>query len=139
MVLSEFFIPAIRDLFRGSLLFLLPLGIFSFFGLILTFLAVKSESKGLLRKFLMLTGISSVSFFVGVLLHNAFYALSVVASDVVLLRYFAGGSQVAFFVIAVFVCPVGFLIGAGGSIVLLTKKRKTKEDKTRLNKNYEVL
>lgn len=110
VVLAEFFIPAVRDLFRGSILFLAPLAVFFLLGSVLLFLAIKGSVKGMLKKFLILTGASAAGFFVFVLLHNAVYGLF-------------GVEEPFFFILAVIVCPLGFLIGATGSIVLFIKKR----------------
>ncbi len=123
VVLAEFFIPAVRDLFRGSILFLAPLAVFFLLGSVLLFLAIKGSVKGMLKKFLILTGASAAGFFVFVLLHNVFYALGVVTSDITVLKYLVEAVGVIFFLIAIFACPVGFLIGAVGSIVMLIKKR----------------
>ena len=120
-VLLQFFVPTIRNIFKGPVLFLAPLIIFSFLGLLLC-LAVKEKDKGLLRNFLILTGISAGGFFVFVLLHNMFYALAIIVEDIVLLKYLAEGLHIASFFIAIIACPLGFLIGAIGSIVLFIKK-----------------
>ena len=68
----------------------------------------KEGLQGLLKKFLLLTGASAVGFFVFVLLHNAVYGLF-------------GVEESFFFILAVIVCPLGFLVGATGTIVLLKK------------------
>ncbi|XOB41092.1 MAG: hypothetical protein ACKKMW_03450 [Candidatus Nealsonbacteria bacterium] len=122
-ILSEFFIPVIRNLFKGSELFLLPFIIFSFLGVVLIFLTLKKRIKGVLRKFLLLTGASAVGFFIFVFLHNAFYALSIITGHIVLLNYLTEVLHVAFFLIAIFVCPLGFLIGMVGVMVIAIKKR----------------
>jgi len=71
-IIGQFFIPAIRDLFMGSKLFLIPMGIFCLLGLVLLVLALKEKAEGKIKKFLILTGASSTGFFVFVILHNAF-------------------------------------------------------------------
>ena len=63
-----------------------------------------------LRFFLLLTAGSVVLFVVSVLLHNLLYAL-------------LGFEEPFFFLIAVVVCPVVFLVGVIGSIILLIKSR----------------
>lgn len=122
MIVSEFFVPVIRDLFRGSFLFLLPPIIFFLLGLALIFLTVKQKTEGVLKKFLILTGTSSTGFFVGIFLHNAFYALGTITSQIIVLNYLVKALEVAFFFIAI-ACPVGFLIGIVGSVLLFIKKR----------------
>ena len=67
VIMSLMFIPAFRKYMRPIFI---PASItFFLLGLALTILAVKEKDK----KFLILTGGSSVGFFVSVLLHNLFY------------------------------------------------------------------
>ena len=123
-ILGQFFIPAVTELFRGSLFFLLPFAIFSLLGGLLIFLTIKEKIEGVLQKFLILVGASAAGFFVCVVLHNFLYALNVITSDIVILRYLTEVLHVSFFLIAVLVCPLGFLIGAIGSIIILVKKKR---------------
>ena len=69
------------------------------------------------KYFLILLGASAVGFFVFALLHNVFYGLGIMASDIIVLHHFLDVLHVAAFLIAIFVCPAGFLIGALGSVV----------------------
>ena len=111
--------PAILG-FRGpSFLWLLIISgsIFLLLGVALIVLTVREKVGGKLKAFFLLTGASAVGFLVFVLLHNAVYALFI---------YFFGegfwnGDEPFFFIMAVFVCPLGFLVGAIGSIVLRVK------------------
>jgi hypothetical protein len=123
LVLAEFFIPAFRNLFRGSELFLVPLAAFSLLGLALLILAIREGVVGRLKKFLVLTGTSAAGFFISILLHNIVYGLFV---------YFFGsdfwdriglGDEPFFFLVAFIVCPIGFLVGLIGSIILFIKKK----------------
>jgi hypothetical protein len=52
-----------------------------------------------------------VGFFVFVILHNLVSGL-------------LGIEEPVFFLLAVFACPLGFLIGVGGSIVFLPRNKK---------------
>jgi len=122
VVLCQFFLPVFRDLLRGSELFLIPIAVFSLLGVVLLVLTLKEKIEGKLGKFLFLTGVSSTGFFVGVILHNAFYALMVVAKDIIVLKYIFEGLHVFFFFISIPICPIVFLVGMIGSIVLLVKK-----------------
>ncbi len=63
------------------------------------------------KKFLLIMGISAGAFIVSVFLHNAISALFDIEEPV-------------FFIMAIFVCPIGFLVGAVGSIVLTIKKSR---------------
>jgi len=124
VVLSELFIPVFQDLLRGSLLFLVPIAVFFSFGVTLIVLTLKERIEGASKKFLLLTGASAAGFFVFVFLHNAFYAISTVTGDIMILNYLIEGLGVVFFITAVFICSLGFLTGMVGSIVLFIKKRK---------------
>jgi len=124
LVLAEFFVPAVRDLFSGSELFLLPMIAFSLLGGLLLFYSRKLKETGRQRKFLLLTGASAFGFFVFVFLHNAFYALAVVSENIIVLKYFFEFLHATFFIIAIPICPLGFLVGAIGSIVLFVKGKE---------------
>ena len=97
LILSQILVPAVRDLFRGSLLFLVPFAVFFLLGAALIFLTLKKKVKGKLKKFLILAGASATGFFISVLLHNLIL-----------------GDEPVFFLLAIIVCPIGFLIGAIG-------------------------
>jgi hypothetical protein len=87
-------------------------------GLALIVLIVKKKAEGLqewLRRFLLLTGACAVGFFVSALLHNA-------------VGYLFRVEEPYFFIMAVFVCQPGFLVGAAGSIVLLIRERKRRKE-----------
>lgn len=86
-------------------------------GLILISLTFKKKVKGNLKKFLLLSGGSAAGFFVGVLLHNFLYGLATVAGGAAILSQLMGFFDVAFFLIAAFICPIGFVIGMVGSVV----------------------
>jgi hypothetical protein len=114
MVMSSFF----SALFGGTLA-LFGLGVLGL-GITLLVLTVRAKLRGMLKKFFLLTGASAVGLPVFVVLHNAVYGLFI---------YFfgegfwgAGGDEPVFFILATIVCPLGFLTGAIGSIVLFVKK-----------------
>ena len=75
VIVSEFFIPVMRDFFKDSVLFLLPALVFFLLGIVLIILTVKGKAKGKLRKFLILTRGFSTGFFVSIFLHNIIYGL----------------------------------------------------------------
>lgn len=93
-------------------------------GLVLVYLAVSAWIVAFahrwrrVKRFLILLAASLVGFPLFVVLHNLFYALAEVASDVAGLSHVLGFLEVAFFLLALFACPPGVLIGAVGSIVL---------------------
>ncbi len=76
-----------------------------------------------MNKFSKLILISFSGFFISVFLHNAFYALSIITSSIVVLSYLMGALDVIFFLIAVFACPLGFLVGVIGNMVLFVRKK----------------
>ncbi len=124
VIVGQLFIPAVQDLLQGPKLFLTPMALFCLLGIVLLVLTLKEKVAGKLKKFLLLTGASATGFFVFVVLHNAFYALSTVTGDIFILNYLVQGLGVAFFLIAVLVCPIGFLVGLVGNIVLWIKRRR---------------
>lgn len=93
-------------------------------GLALVYLAVSAWIAAFahrwrrVKSFLILLVASLVGFPLFVVLHNVFYALAEVASDVVGLSQVLVFLEVVFFLIAIVVCPPGVLIGAVGSVVL---------------------
>ena len=115
------FIPAIRELLIGFLFLITSGTVFFLLGVALIVLTVKEKVGGMLKKFLILTGASAAGFFVGILLHNALYGLDIVTNDIAILSQSLEILQVVFFFLAIPVCPIGFLVGAVGSIVLAKK------------------
>ena len=96
---------------------------FFFFGLGVTLivLTVKMKVEGKLKKFLLFTGSSAVGIPVFAILSNAVYAL--------LIYFFgenfwgAGGDEPFFFIMAIIVCPIAFVVGTVGTIVLTVKNK----------------
>ncbi len=122
LIMGQFFIPGVGELFMGSLLFLLPFAIFSLLGGALIFLTLKKKVKGKQKKFLILTGASAAGFFVSVLLHNFLYALAIITSQIALLSQLMEILHVIFFIIGIIVCPIGFLVGVVASLPFFIRK-----------------
>lgn len=78
-----------------------------------------------IRRFLTLMAASFAGFFVFVLLHNAFYALTIITSHITMLSRLMEGLHVTSFIVAIFICPTGFVVGAAGSAVLFIRRDKT--------------
>ncbi len=118
VIVCLFLIPA----FRGTMFlwFLIISGsIFLLLGVALIVLTIKEKVGGMLKKFFLLTGASSAGFFVFVLLHNFIYGLFIHFFGADFWdRIGPGGDEPFFFILAIIVCPLGFLVGAVGSIVL---------------------
>jgi hypothetical protein len=83
-------------------------------GVTLLVLTAKAKAERRLKKFLLLTGASAVGLPVFAILHNAVSAL-------------LNMEEAVFFTLATIVCPIGFLVGAIGSIVLRVKKSRTEK------------
>ena len=107
----------------GSCFFII-IGSILILGAVLIFLTRKEKIEGALKKFLMLTGASAVGFIVAIFLHNFFYALNVITSDIAVLRYLTEGLHIIFFLIAVPISPLFFLVGVLGTILQLFLKKK---------------
>jgi len=106
---GEFFLPAI--------------GLFCLLGIVLTVLTRRGKLKGKLRKFLLLTGGSAAGFTIFSVMHNLFYGLNIVFGHIPVLGFLLEALHVAFFFISI-ICPLGFLVGAAGSLFLLVKHLK---------------
>jgi len=78
------------------------------------------------KRFLILVVASVIGFFVFVILHNAFYALAILTNHIAALSHLMEAFDAIFFIIAVFLCPATFLVGAVGSIAcaIIEKRRK---------------
>ncbi len=127
VIVSVFFIPAFIPAFRGSIFlwFLIISGtVFTLLGVALIFFTVKEKVAGMLKKFLILTGASAAGIFVSVLFHNAIYGLFIHWFGTDFWGRIGLGDEPFFFIMAIFVCPIGFLVGAVGSIVFAIKRRR---------------
>ena len=74
---------------------------------------------GKLRIFVMMMGGAIVAFFLAVLLHNAIYAVLFVT-----MLEKPDYDEPVFFIIAVIVCPIVFMIGAVGALVTWLRQRR---------------
>ena len=88
--------------------------VFLMLGIILIFLARKE--KGKLKLFLMLTGISAIVPFIFSILHNLFYGLAITFESFKLIFEILGAG---FFIIAIIVAPIMFVVGIVGSFIFL--------------------
>ena len=107
-------VPAFRELLDGFPFIIISGAAFFLLGVALIVLTVKERVQGILKIFLILTGASAVGLPVFVLLHNVVSGLFNIEEPV-------------FFIMAVFVCPIGFLVGAVGTIVLAIKSKQVKQ------------
>ena len=124
VIVSAMAIPAVRELLRGFLFVAISGVVLFLLGAGLIFLTVKEKVGGLFKKFLLLTGASAVGIVVSAVLHNVIYGLFI--------EWFGAGfwdriglaDEPVFFIMAVVVCPIGFLVGAVGRIVLAIKEHR---------------
>ncbi|MBU1164858.1 hypothetical protein KKA15_04855 [Patescibacteria group bacterium] len=114
-LLMQFFVPMIRNIMQGKQ-FLIPIAIFFILGILLIIFTLREKITGKPKIYLLLTGISAVGFFSGVILHNIVSALLTMLSG----REF---EEPIFFLLAIIIAPITFLIGMIGSIVLIIKKK----------------
>ena len=122
-IMSYFVIPAFRT--REFFSYVSIFGIIYFLlGIALIFFTIREKIKGLLKKFLILTGASASGSLVSVFLHNAIYGLFIVLFGADFWERIGLGDEPFFFILALIVCPITFLVGVIGSIVLFIKKKK---------------
>ena len=89
-------------------------------GVTLLVLTMRAKVGGMLKKFFLLSGASAVGLPVFAVLHNLVYALFILWFGEGF--WGAGGDEPFFFIMATMICPVAFLVGAIGSIVLGVRK-----------------
>jgi hypothetical protein len=94
-------------------------------GIVLIILTVKRVEKGLLKKFLLTTGASVIGIPVFIILHNLIYGAFIHFFGE---GFWNGGDEPFFFIMAVIVCPLGFIVGFVGSIVLAVNKARQKRN-----------
>ena len=122
-------ITIITPTFRGSLflwVFFSAGAAFFLLGVALIFLTVKEKVGGMSKKFLLLTGASAVGLPVFALLHNAIYGLFIHFFGADFWDRIGLGDEPFFFILAIFICPLGFLVGVVGSVVLAIKNKRAK-------------
>ena len=125
LIAAFFLIPDTANIQRVFFPFLGVLAILFFiYGAVLIFLTLKLKVEKKLKVFLILTGASAIGFPVFVILHNLFYALGILAGNIIVLKYLFEFLHAAFFIIALIVCPIVFIIGIIGVIVKLRRIKK---------------
>jgi len=115
--------PLLPRVIRSGLFLLISGALLLSLGITLLVLTIKGKTKGISRKFQLLTGASAIGIPVSIFLHNAIYGLFIHFFGADFWdRIVPGGDEPFFFIMATLVCPLGFLVGAVGSIVLGVKK-----------------
>ena len=128
VVVASIFALSIREIvgfwfliISGTVLLLL--------GAALIFLTVKAKAGGISDKFLILTGASSAGIIVSILLHNVIYGLFIQWFGADFWERIGTGDEPFFFILAIIVCPIGFLVGVVGSVILYVSRGKTSASK----------
>ena len=116
------FLPDVLPFFRPLLLSLMALCFL--LGLALLIVAARWQARTTLRVFWILAGAAPAGFALGSVLHNAFYALAIATAPWPVVSGAMDVLEVAFFLIATLLCPLAFLVGAVGAIVLLLRRRR---------------
>jgi len=93
-----------------------PPGIFLVYGAVVCFLLAIVHRWRTARRFLWLLAASILGFPVGVLAHNLFYGLGQWGKEIPLVPPVAETLHVCFFLVTLFLCPAGALVGAAGAI-----------------------
>ena len=123
VIVSILFIPAFRESLGFP--FLAASGaVFFLLGVALIVLTVKEKVVGKPKKFLLLTGASSAGVLVSALLHNAVYGLFIHFFGADFWDRVGMGDEPFFFILAIVICPLGFLVGLVGSVVLFIKGKR---------------
>jgi hypothetical protein len=118
VVVSMIFIPPANNLLIGEenttllgYVFFISAGVvLTGLGVTLLVMTVKIKVGGILRKFLLLIGTSAVGLPVFAILHNAVSGLFNI-------------EEAVFFILATIVCPIGFLVGAIGTIAFAIRNK----------------
>ncbi len=127
VIVSWFCVVTVNEFARGVpfLVFLASSGaIFFLLGIALIFLTVKEKVRGMLRKFLILTGAAAIGIPLSIILHNVIYGILINLFGTDFWDRISPGDEPFFFVMAIIICPVAFLVGTVGSIILAAKQPK---------------
>jgi len=121
VIISLFIIPPARELLMGGAFLMASGAVLLLLGAALIYLALKERMSVMLKKFLVLTGACAAGIPVSVFLHNAIYGVFIYFFDAGFWERIGVGDEPFFFILAIVVCPLGFLVGTIGSIVHLVK------------------
>ncbi|MCA8987600.1 MAG: hypothetical protein KDA78_08170 [Planctomycetaceae bacterium] len=109
--------------------------LFGLLGFVLVLLTLRLKESHLHRTFFLVTGISAAGIPISVVLHNLVYALGILLFGE---GFWAGGTdEPFFFLLAIIVFPILFMIGAVGCLVLLIPPRMMRVIKSENHQNVE--
>jgi len=95
-------------------------------GLTLLVLTIRARARldRLLKRFLLLTSSSAVGVFVSLLLHGVVFGLLILVFGEDFWTRTGLEDEPFFFILGLMVCPLAYLVGTIGSIVLMFRKKK---------------
>jgi hypothetical protein len=95
-------------------------------GLTLLILTVRARARldRLLKRFLLLTSSSAVGVFTSILLHGVVFGLFILFFGQDFWTRAGIEDEPFFFIMGLFICPVAYLVGTIGSIVLMFRRKK---------------
>jgi hypothetical protein len=93
-------------------------------GLTLLILTARAKLDKLFKRFLLLTSSSAVGVFVSILLHGVVYGLFILIFGEDFWDRIGIPDEPAFFIMALIICPIAYLVGTVGSIVLMFRRKR---------------
>ena len=124
VVISLFSIPAARKLLMGGIFHVTSGAVLLSLGGALIYTALREQATGMFKKFLILTGASAVGIPLSAVLHNVVYGVFIYFFGAGFWERIGLSDEPFFFVLAIIVCPLGFLVGTVGSIVHFVRSTK---------------
>jgi len=109
-----------------SIFFVLSRLLFFALGLALLILTIRARARldRLLKRFLLVTSSSAVGVFVSILLHGVVFGLFILIFGEDFWSRTGIGDEPFFFILGLMVCPIAYLVGTIGSMVLMFRKKK---------------
>ncbi|UCH52038.1 MAG: hypothetical protein JSV54_04685 [Chloroflexota bacterium] len=113
-----------------SIFFRLSGLLFFALGLALLILTIRTRASlnRPLKRFLLLTSSSAVGVFASILLHGMVYGLFILLLGDDFWNRAGLEDEPFFFMMGLFICPIAYLVGTIGSIVLIIRRKKQKID-----------
>jgi len=124
VVIGLFSIPITSELLMGSIFLVTSGAVLLSLGGALIYLTLREKISGMLKKLLILTGASAAGIPISVVLHNAIYGLFIYWFGADFWERVGLGDEPFFFVLAIIICPIGFLAGTVGSIIQFVRSAR---------------
>jgi hypothetical protein len=137
LVIISFFVvnspirTLLSDLYPGEFVAVAVSASFQFFGLLffalglaLLILTARTKLDKIFKSFLLLTSASAVGVFVAILLHGVVYGLFILIFGEGFWEGLGMPDEPFFFFMALIVCPIAYLVGTAGSIVLIVRRNR---------------